>query len=422
MLMDRSWNQFMLTFSLHGLRAVVCKRSLPKLNRGAASVSALVVAAFTLSVPVAAQLPPVSNLCASHICVVADTGLTIDAHNVDASRAPASMVKMMLMLLVSEGLDKGTWTLDTKITASKHAEAMGGSQVYLKSGEIRTLDELLKAVAVGSANDAAMAVAEGLWRSEGAYLRRANQRAKELGMVDTQLHSVHGLPPDAGEETDRTTAQDMAILAGECVKHARIMKLVGQKELVFRPGDSTKFNTNKLLWRMKGCDGLKTGFTNAAGYCLTATAMRDGIRLIAVVMGCSSLKERFSVTQRVLEEGFAAIDKVPILSTEQYVDPPVAVRNCAVEEVHLIPMEAHAVVMKPGDRERLSYIVDQPRHIRAPKAAGTVLGEVRVELDGIVLATSPLALTQPLEAAGWRWKITRTVFGRLKTNPEPANP
>ena len=412
----------MFTFFPTGFHADVFVRRISKLTLGPGAGFALAVAAAILALPVAAELPPLSGLCASHICVVADTGLTIDANKADDSRAPASMVKMMLMVLVSEGIDKGSWTLETKITATAHAQSIGGAQVYLKAGEVRTLEELLKAVAVGSANDAAMAAAEGLWKSESAYLRRANERAKELGMVDTEFFSVHGLPPGPGEKIDRTTARDMAILAAECIKHDRILKLVGQKELVFRPGESTRYNTNKLLWRMKGCDGLKTGFTNAAGYCLTATAVRGGIRLIAVVMGCDSLQGRFDVTERVLEEGFAAVDRVRILAREQFVDPPVAVRNCTVEEVYLAPVEEHVVVMKPADTGRLSYVVDQPKHIRAPQAAETVLGEVRVELDGVVLATSPLALTQSLEAAGWRWKITRTVLGRLNPGPESGGP
>ena len=222
----------------------------------------------------------------STICVEAETGMVLAEENAAIVRPPASMIKMIQMLLVTEGLYKNSWTLETPIHVSLHAQKMGGTQVYLEAGETWTLGELMPAIAVASANDAAMAVAEGLWGSEEKYLEAVNARAKELGMASTEFHSVHGLPPDAGEEPDGTTARDMATLGRACVAYPYIMRLVGAKELQFRPEEAIKHNTNKLLWRMEDCDGIKTGYIRASGFCVTATAQRDGIRLIGVVMGC----------------------------------------------------------------------------------------------------------------------------------------
>lgn len=246
------------------------------------------------------------SLPVSALCIEAGTGRVLAEENADLRRPPASMVKMMQMLLVSEGLRSGRWTSDTPITATGHARRMGGTQVFLREGEVRTLGELMQAVAVASANDAAMAVAEGLWGSEEVYLAEVNERARNLGMNDSEFHSVHGLPPDRGEEPDRTTARDMALLARRCVRDPQILAWTRQTKVRFRPGEPYYPSTNKLLEGMDDCDGLKTGYIRAAGFCITATAEREGLRLIAVVMGHRNSKGRFRLAEKLLEEGFAA--------------------------------------------------------------------------------------------------------------------
>ncbi len=246
----------------------------------------------------------------SAICIEPDTGHVLFEENADIVRPPASMIKLIMMLLVSEGIDAGDWTLEQPITASAKAERMGGTQVYLSEGEVWSLGKLMEAIAVSSANDAAMAVAEGLWGSEEAYRTRMNERAAELGMTNTKFVSVHGLPPDKGEDPDATTARDMAILAAECVASERIMTWVGTKEYVFREGAQPFYNTNKLLWRMEGCDGLKTGYIRAAGFCVSATAQHNGKRLVSVVMGHPSKYGRFNLAQQLMEEAFLTADTV----------------------------------------------------------------------------------------------------------------
>jgi len=324
------------------------------------------------------------------------------------------MIKLMLMLLVTEGLDAGSWTLETPVSVSRHAEQMGGTQVYLNSSEHWPLGHLMKAVAVASANDAAMAVAEGLWGSEEAYLERVNERAQELDMAHTEFHSVHGLPPSKGEEPDRTTARDMALLGRACMTHDTVRAWVSMKELVFREGSATEYNTNKLLWRMDDCDGLKTGYIRAAGYCVTATAQRNGLRLICVVMGHPNNTARFKLAEDLLNEGFESVKRARLVSREETVGPTVQVSNCETTEVKLNVEEDIWVTAKATDIERMEIEVVAPSEITAPQQVGASLGEVRVMLDGAVIDTSPLVLPMTLEEAGWMRKIqtrVKTFFG-----------
>ena len=240
----------------------------------------------------------------SAICVDSATGSVVSEQNADQVRPPASMIKLVMMLLVAEGIDRGDWALDRPIVATPHAQVMGGTQVYLEAGDVFDLGHLMMAVAVASANDAAMAVAEGLWGSEEKYLDAANARAQSLGMKHSEFHSVHGLPPSKGELPDKTTAREMAMLAQACMAHAHIREWVSTREFRFRPEDTIHYNTNKLLWRMENCDGLKTGYIRAAGYCVTATAERDGRRLIAVVMGHPNGNRRFKLAEDLINSGF----------------------------------------------------------------------------------------------------------------------
>jgi D-alanyl-D-alanine carboxypeptidase (penicillin-binding protein 5/6) len=348
--------------------------------------------------------PPVS-----FICIEAESGMVLAEENADRVRPPASMVKMMLMLLVSEGLEKGSWTLDKTITISKTVEETNESQVFLTEGEQFTLSELMNAVAVCSANDAALAVAEGLWGSEADYIAAMNKRAQELGMKDSLFQTPHGLPTGAGKPTDMTTARDMAILAQQCVKHPSVMQWVGQQELKFRPGQGSRFNTNKLLWTVPGCDGMKTGFTNAAGWCLTATVQRDGMRLITVVMGFTDKNTRFATAARLLDTGFSSVERTLVIAKGQRMNVPVQVMNCATPTVQLVAENDIWVTLPKSAAKGVEVVPRQPEMIQAPAKAGSVMGEVQVKLDGRVLASTPLALTDSLTAAGWKWKLQESV-------------
>lgn len=347
--------------------------------------------------------------CTNYITVIAENGLVVDQLNPDEHHAPASMVKLILILMVAEGLETGKWSLDTPITVTANAQAMGGTQVQVKAGDVYTLDKLMQAVCVASANDGAYAVAEGLWGGKDAYLLAANARAKELGMADTTIRSVHGLPPSPGELPDETTARDLAILACVCVKKPQIMQWVAMQELVFRDGEPAKLNTNKLLVRTPGCDGLKTGYTKAAGFCLTATAVRNDVRLITVVMGCPRLKDRFDVADKLLENGFAAVRRVKLLAAGTPVDPAVPVRNAMQHVVRLVPERDVWITAKETDFPQMVFETTTPKVLQAPLALGQQTGSVKVKLAGQVLGETPLRVPAAVEEPSIYWKLTHRV-------------
>ena len=341
----------------------------------------------------------------SSICIEAGTGLVIMEENADKQRPPASMVKMMQLLLVSEGLNAGKWTLETPIKATPKAAAIGGTGVGLKETEEFSLGQMMQAVAVCSANDAAMAVAETLWGDEKTYLETANKRALELDMKNTRFNSVHGLPPAPGGEFDVTTARDMARLAQFCVLDPTILGWTSQKELEFRPADPVRKNTNRLLETMENCDGLKTGFTSSAGFCLTATAVRDGIRLISVVMGTRSNSNRFIESQKALDTAFGQVTKKRVIAKGASVGEPVPVANCETPTVSLTAADDLWVVVKHDDADKLEVAPKYPALIHAPLTAGAPVGQVNVELAGKLLGTVALTAPVTLKEADLRWKL-----------------
>jgi serine-type D-Ala-D-Ala carboxypeptidase (penicillin-binding protein 5/6) len=352
--------------------------------------------------------------CVSYYCVVADSGLAVSEHDADALRVPASMIKMMLMLMVAEGLEDGSWTLETPITASANAQRIDGAQVYLRAGEEFPLSQYMHAVAILSANDAAFAVAEGLWGSEADYLIAANVRAAELGMTSTIVRSPHGLM--LGEEKDLTTARDMAILARACVSKPQIMSWVGHETYTFRENGSERRSTNRLQLRMSDCDGLKTGYTRAAGWCFTATAERDGVRLIAVVMGCSSVGRRFDAAEWVLEDGFSRMQRVRLLEAGQQIDPEIAVENAKERSVRLAVTEPIMAVVDTTAETPVRYVADLPPVLRAPIEAGSIVGTLKAKAGDLVLGSAPLAVPHNLETPSWPWKVRQSVMKQRKTS------
>ena len=348
--------------------------------------------------------------CVSYSCVVADSGLVVSEMDPDAVRVPASMIKMMLMLLVAEGLDAGDWTLETPIEASSNAQRLGGSQVYLKKGETFPLSDYMHAVSVLSANDAALAVAEGLWGTEEAYLLAANKRAAELGMTATLIRSPHGLT--LGEDTDLTSARDLTILARECVSKPQVMAWVDHESYTFRDNGQERRSTNRLLFNMADCDGLKTGYTRAAGWCFTATAERNGVRLIAVVMGCSSVRQRFAAAEQVLENGFARMKRVRLLAAGQEVDPAIPVENSKESNVRLAVTQPIVAVVDPESEGDVRYLAELPSVLRAPIEAGAIVGTLKVLVGDVTLGSSPLAVPHKLESPSWPWKVRQSVMKR----------
>ena len=305
---------------------------------------------------------------------------------------PASVTKVMTLLLVFEALDAGTLTLEQPVTASTHAISMGGSQIWLKENEQLTVDEMLKAVTVVSANDCAVALAEAVAGSEDAFVGRMNQRAQELGMKDTHFVNCTGLPA----EGHLTTAYDIALMSRELVlNHPDIRNYSTIWMDSLRDGASLLVNTNKLVRFYPGTTGLKTGSTASALYCLSATAERDGMELIAVVMHAATPDDRFESAKALLSYGFANYALASV-APEQAL-PPIPVLLGRAPTVQPIPLGAPTVLLEKGQAGSLSQSVTLCPDVEAPVEPGQVLGKLTVTAGDKVVAEIPLVAASGVE-------------------------
>lgn len=255
------------------------------------------------------------------IVVEATTGEVLFEDSADEQGYPASVIKLMTLLLVLEQVDAGALSLDDAVLVSADASRMGGSQVYLKEHESFSVDELLYALVVQSANDAAAALAERVSGSRDAFVELMAARASELGMDSTEIHSVHGLPPAAGQQPDVTTARDLSILCRELMKHPRALEYTATQERPFRDGEFIMRTHNSLLLKVPGCDGLKTGYFRKAGYSIAATAERQGNRIIAIVLDSKDRVARNRKAEELLAYGFRELAR---LRRERHAKPRVA--------------------------------------------------------------------------------------------------
>lgn len=255
----------------------------------------------------------------SAILMEPTTGKILYEKNIDEKYAPASVTKVMTMLLTMEAVDSGKITLKDKVTCSENAKNMGGSTMLLDTGEIRTVEELLKGVAIASGNDAAVALAEFLGGTEGSFAEMMNKRAQELGMTNTTFKNCNGLPA-AGHES---TARDIATMSMELLKHPTILKYTGTYMETISEGRKSPIelvNHNKLVRFFEGCDGLKTGFTNEAKYCITATATKDGVRMLSVIMGAPTFKVRNRDAGMLMNYGFSKYEGRKLVSKDEDVE------------------------------------------------------------------------------------------------------
>lgn len=311
------------------------------------------------------------------------SGTIIFAKNEHQPWPTASLAKMMLMEIVAEKLDDGSLKLTDQIVTSRKADKMGGSQVYLKEGESFSLDDMMKAVVVHSANDASVAVAEYIAGSTDAFVVMMNEHAQKLGMKDTHYYSVHGLPPGPGQPTDVASAYDQAILARALVKHPQMLKWSGITTAPFRGGAFELRNTNHLVFNYNGCDGLKTGFYYKAGFNVVGTAQRNGMRLIAVVLGSPRKQQNFRSAAELLSQGFAQYEMKPIAKKGAPIQQTVAIKDGALANLTPIWADNLSVFMKRGD-DKTAYKVnyDMPASIAAPIKAGQKIGSAQLVTAG----------------------------------------
>lgn len=332
------------------------------------------------------------------VVIEAETGEILMAKNAHAGLPPASMVKMMTELVVLEKVAAGDLALNDSVTVSARASKMGGSQVYLKQGERFSVEDLLRAMAIHSANDAAMALAEHVAGSADAFVELMNERAQELGMKNSAFRSVHGLPPARGQLPDVASAYDMALLGRELVKHPEATAWASQAEAPFRGGAFTLHNPNPLVGRFPGLDGLKTGYTVPAGFCLTATAVRKGGRLISVVMGSPTSRVRSEETARLLTRAFNQFVQVKLVDSAHLpLQERVVVRNGTARDLVVAYGEPLVVSVLKSRADQVKLENRLPEQVEAPIAAGTVVGTAVAVYENRVLGEIPIV---SLEAVG----------------------
>jgi len=309
----------------------------------------------------------------------ADTGEVLYAYKPHRKHPPASMVKMMLMLLVMEKVESHSVTLADPVKTSALASHYGGSQVYLKEGEVFPLEELMKAIVIHSANDATVAVAQYLTGSLEGCVDLMNRKARELGMKDTVYHSVEGLPPGRGELPDLSTAYDLALLGRALIRYPKIREWCSIQRAPFRGGKFILTNTNRLIGTFPGADGIKTGYYRKAGYNLTATASRDGLRILSVVLGAPKDEDRFRESARLLSIGFNLYKKVRAVRKGEILSPEVPVSGAGVRSTALIAAHDVFVHVRRGRESAVHTVLSVPDVLEAPVEKGRSYGSVLVK-------------------------------------------
>ena len=344
----------------------------------------------------------------SAILIERDTGAVLYEKNAHEPLPPASMTKIMTMLLIMEAIDQGKLKLDERVRASEYAASMGGSQIFLEPGEEMTVDDLLKGVAIGSGNDASVALAERIAGSEEAFVHLMNEKARQLGLKHTAFENTTGLPA----KNHYSTAYDMAMMAKELLKYDLITKYTGTYEDYLRENTNKKFwlvNTNRLVKFYPGVDGLKTGYTSEAKYCLTATAKKGNMRVIAVVFGAPTPKARNAQITKMLDYAFSHYETKPLYKKDETI-AMLPVSKGKKKAVAAVTSEPISVLLKKGEKsEAVKTTWKLNKKVKAPVKKGDVLGTLIVKKDGAVIAKSPLVAKEQVEEANM-WELFKRMF------------
>ena len=339
--------------------------------------------------------------CRSAILMDATTGQVLFEQNPDEALPPASVTKVMTLLLVMEAIDGGKLSLTDMVSVSAHAASMGGSQVYLKEGETMSVEEMLKCVIIASANDCAVALAEHVAGSEEAFVAAMNARAAELGMKNTHFENTNGLDDTATNHV--TSARDIAIMSRALITHEKILEYSGIWMDTIRDGTFGLTNTNRLVRFYRGCTGLKTGSTARAKFCISATAERDGLSLICVIMAADTRDERNNTAAKLLDYGFASYSTYR--AKEGSITIPV---QGGVKPHCTLAFDAFSATVEKGKSGNVTATVEVPQSLTAPIAAGDEVGRVVYTLDGREIGSVPVIATENIDKIGFGtlfWRI-----------------
>lgn len=322
------------------------------------------------------------------------TGEILYAQNENQPVAPASITKIMGLILVAEQLESGAMSLEEKLTCSEYAKSMGGSEIWLKVGEQMTVEDLLKAVVIASANDAMVVFAEKIGGTEEGFVEMMNQKAKALGAENTNFVNCVGFD----EDNHKTTAYDIALMARELLSHPIITQYSTIWMDSLRGGETQLVNTNRLVRFYDGTTGLKTGTTDAAGHCLCATAKRGDLSLISVVMGCKTGEERFEESKKLLDHGFSTY----VIYQPQPVElPPLSVERGTQEQVALRCPAPQGVVLTKEQAQLAQELLPELNAVAAPVEEGQTVGEIQITVDGKTVASYPVQASFAVPRRTW---------------------
>lgn len=371
----------------------------------------IIILLLLLLIPIKVNASELAKTSAASILMEQSTGKILYEFNSTESLAPASMTKTMTLLLIMESLEKNKITLKDEVLITNNASSMGGSQVYLESGSKMKVEELIKSIAIASANDASVAMAEHIAGTNNEFVKKMNDRCKQLGCTNTNFMNVHGLD----ESNHYSTAKDMAIIARELLKHEKVLTYTSiYEEYLNKPDGTTTWmvNTNKLIKYYSGLDGLKTGFTNQAGYCLTATAQRNKMRLISVVMKSPTTKDRSNDTIELLNFGFSNYKLKIILDTNHDLGK-IEIIGGKKENVHIKLKENATNLENINEEKKYTYnIVVDP--IKAPVKVGDVVGHLEIIESKKIIKNVDITVNENIKKANI-WDLYKRNLNNLLT-------
>ncbi|MGY0691830.1 D-alanyl-D-alanine carboxypeptidase family protein [Virgibacillus sp. FSP13] len=349
----------------------------------------------------------------SAILMERDTGKLLFDKNADEKLPPASMTKIMTLLLIMEQLDKGNLDLGEKVRVSERAASMGGSQIFLEAGEEMTVDDLLKGIAIASGNDASVAMAEKIAGSEEAFVKKMNEKVEELNLKNTHFNNTTGLPAD----DHYSTAHDMAVMAKELLKYEAITNYTSIYEDYLRKGTEDEFwlvNTNKLVKFYPGVDGLKTGYTNEAKYCLTATAEKEDMRVIAVVMGAKTTKERNETVSQMLDYAFSQFGTTKLFEKGQTITT-LDLLKAENKKLNVVASESISTLHKKDEEPKnITTSVKLKDGFDLPLSKGDQVGTLTIKDGDKVLSKTPLTIDKNVQPASFLTLFKRSINEMVK--------
>ncbi len=343
---------------------------------------------------------PDFNLTAkSAILMEVESGQIIYSKNPHKSLPPASMTKIMTMLLVMEAIEDGRADLEDTIIVSEYAAGMGGSQIWLEVGEEMTLKELMKAIAIASANDASVAVAEYLYGTANNFVVKMNERAKELGLKDTHFYNPTGLPSaDSNIEGNYSSAYDLAVLGRELLNYPKILEWTSIWIDYLRDGASVLNNTNRLIRDYPGTDGIKTGYIREARFCVTATSTRNDLRFITVIMGAETSNDRWDEAKKLFNYGFRIFDSITIAEKDEIIDE-IKLINSRQEKIQITVEDKLIVPIHREQKENIKKQIVIDKNLKAPLEKGAKVGTIRILKDDTIIKKADLIVDQKVEKA-----------------------